>query len=191
MGRLSEARIEYQLAQELDPERDHLSEILFEPGEQDRAIELKRRSVDSDPGNGYLHYELGDFLARNGDYRGWVTELEQTVTLFGLPELKAPLEDAFTHGGYQKALRVWPGDLERTQAQGIIYMPITLAEVYSASHDKQRAFYWLEDAYQHYRQGYSESADGGMSTLNSDWWLAPLHADPRYEDLLHRVGLPE
>ena len=110
-------------------------------GERDRAIELKRRPVESNPGNGYLHYELSDMLAMTGDDRGWVTELEQTVTLFGFRELKAPLEEAFTHGGYQKALRVWDGDLERTQVQAIIYMPLTLADLDSRMGDKDRASY--------------------------------------------------
>lgn len=79
--------------------------------------------------------------------------------------------------------------LERAQAQGLIYMPITMAEIYCSLQDKERAFHWLEDAYQHYRQGYSESADGGMSTLKADWWLDSLHGDPRYQSLLHRVGI--
>jgi hypothetical protein len=68
---------------------------------------------------------------------------------------------------------------------------MTIADVYAALGNRDRAFFWLEEAFQHYRQGYSESADGGMKWLKVDRWLEPLHADPRFENLVRRVGLPE
>jgi len=189
-GRLAEANEELHRAQELDPNEDHISGILFDLGEYDRAIELKRRAVESDPENGYLHYEFSDLLALNGDYQGWVKEMERFVTLFGFSELAPSLDEAFRRKGYLGAMQVWADSLERIQAQGVIYSPLTLARPYITLGNKDRAFYWMEDAYQHYKRGYSDSADGGMMWLKGDRWFAPLRSDPRFKDLLRRVGLP-
>ena len=190
-GRLAEATTEFQLTQELDPRKEHLSGILADQGKYDQAIALKRQATESYPDNGYLHYELADLLARAGHYADWVKELERAVELFGFPELAAPLDNAFKRAGYKSAMQVWAGDLERAQAQGRIYMPMTLADTYAALGDRDRAFFWLEEAFQHYGRGYSESADGGMKWLKRDRWLEPLHADPRFQSLVRRVGLPQ
>jgi hypothetical protein len=62
-----------------------------------------------------------------------------------------------------------------------------LAEFYSLVGDKDRAFYWLEDAYRH---KHSTGADGGLIWLKGDPMYVPLRSDPRYADLVRRVGLP-
>ena len=48
--------------------------------------------------------------------------------------------------------------------------------------DKEQAFAWLEKAYEERRQR--------MVWLNVDAFLDPLRSDPRFHDLLRRVGLP-
>jgi TolB-like protein len=190
MGRSPEAVPEFERAQELDPREEHLSSILADQGNYDQAIALKRHAVENDPDNGYLHYELSSLLADAGYYEDWAQEMQRTLVLFGFPELASPLDRAFKRAGFRGAMQVWADDLERAQAQGIVYMPITLADVYVCLGKRDRAFFWLEDAFQHYRQGYSESADGGMKWLKGDGGLKPLHGDPRYVDLIRRMGLP-
>jgi len=60
-----------------------------------------------------------------------------------------------------------------------------LAKLYSLAGDKDRAFYWLEDAY---RRPHSTGADG-LFWLKGDPTYAVLRSDPRYSDLLRRVGV--
>ncbi|MBZ5666048.1 MAG: hypothetical protein LAO30_15715 [Acidobacteriia bacterium] len=49
--------------------------------------------------------------------------------------------------------------------------------------DKKQAFIWLEKAYaQHVN---------GMTVLKVDPGLDPLRSDPRFQDLLQRVGLAQ
>jgi hypothetical protein len=66
-------------------------------------------------------------------------------------------------------------------------MPGVLAEIYATLGDKDRAFYWLEHAYQH---KYNLGFDGGLLWLKGNQFYGPLRADPRFADLVRRVGLP-
>jgi hypothetical protein len=47
--------------------------------------------------------------------------------------------------------------------------------------DKQNAFKWLEDSY--------HAHDVGLLYLKIDPCLDPLRSDPRFDDLMRRVGL--
>ena len=62
-----------------------------------------------------------------------------------------------------------------------------LAVAYAILGDKDRAFYWLDQAYEHREM---VSLDGGVYFLPADPMYESLHSDPRYKALLRRVGLP-
>ena len=59
---------------------------------------------------------------------------------------------------------------------------IRIAQAFVGIDDKERAFEWLERAYQR-RTTY-------IRNLKSDFIYAPLRSDPRFKDLLRRIGLP-
>jgi len=58
-----------------------------------------------------------------------------------------------------------------------------IAVVYAGLDDKDQVFAWLEKAFQ-YRSFF-------LTTLRLEPLLDPLHSDPRWSDLLRRVGLPQ
>jgi hypothetical protein len=66
-------------------------------------------------------------------------------------------------------------------------MPINIAAAYTAIGDRERAFYWLEEGYQH--RGL-QSAGVPFEEVGVYPALDPLHADPRFTNLLERMGLP-
>lgn len=66
-------------------------------------------------------------------------------------------------------------------------MPAALAAAYVALDDNDRALYWLEQAYEH-RENISR--DWGLCILKVDPLFAPLRSDPRFKDLVRRIGLP-
>ena len=70
-----------------------------------------------------------------------------------------------------------------------VFLPRLLAEVYAQLGEKDQAFYWLEQAYKHHDM-LAASTDLGMERLNTEFLLDPLRSDPRFQDLVRRVGLP-
>ena len=57
-GTLEEGWKEYKLAQELDPNQDHLSGPLFSRGDYDGSIEVLQKALESRPKDAVLRYSL-------------------------------------------------------------------------------------------------------------------------------------
>jgi TolB-like protein/DNA-binding winged helix-turn-helix (wHTH) protein/Flp pilus assembly protein TadD len=187
MGRLDEALREGLLAQELDPSEDHLSNVLCMRGEYDRAIDLLQRIATSHPDDGMAHYNLYRAYAQKGAHKEAVEELVKADNLFGMSDLASNLQRAFAAFGWQGSMRQFAKDVESLQAAGRVFAPENLAAAYVALGDKDRAFYWLEQGYDHSELA---SHDWGVAILKVDPLLAPLRSDPRFKDLLRRMGLP-
>jgi len=186
-GRLDDGLREFQIAQELDPNHDHLADALYQRGQLDRAIEIRLRIAKQDPADGYNHFALALAYAQKGLYKQYVEEMSTMAPLFGLSELGAHLQQAYAKSGYQGALRQWAKEFEYLAARKQAYYPGMIAQAYAALGDKDRAFYWLDQYLQH------RELAGADPTVyfKTDPWLAPLRSDPRFADFLRRVGLPQ
>ena len=185
-GQVEEGWKEYEIAQELDPNQDHLADPLYIRGQFDRAIEIRQKIALRDPGFGYNHYALAKNYAQKGMLKEFVLEMGKAGTLFGLPEIAGLLQHAYDQSGGQAALRQWAKELDRFAANGELYLPRDLAELYATLGDKDRAFYWLEEYRQHHQTATAQV--GGC--FKCDPWLASLRSDPRFSDFLRRIGLP-
>jgi serine/threonine-protein kinase len=71
-------------------------------------------------------------------------------------------------------------EMEREHGETSAYQ---VAGVYASLGRTDDAFHWLERAY--------ELRDPGMTDLLVDRLLVPLHSDPRFDDLLAKMGFPE
>jgi len=58
-----------------------------------------------------------------------------------------------------------------------------VATLYADLGDKDQAFQWLNAAYQ--------EREEGMLGLKTDFRLDPLRSDPRFAELVRKVGLPQ
>ncbi|MFQ5927901.1 MAG: hypothetical protein ACE5MH_10770, partial [Terriglobia bacterium] len=61
--------------------------------------------------------------------------------------------------------------------------PFTMALAYMELGENEQAMAWLERSY--------EEREGGLPFLNASPGLDPLRSDPRFQDLVRRVGLPQ
>jgi serine/threonine protein kinase len=188
IGRLDEGLKESQIAQELDPSQDHLIFALDSRREYDRSLAWILMMLKGDPDNGYFHHNLFRSYVEKGMYKEAIEELEKTLSLFGLQESAARIHHAFANSGYRGAMQQYAEELEQLAAMKQVFIPINLAEVYAALGDKGRAFYWLEQAYTHH--DIVAVANGlGLEMINVDPMMDPLRSDPRFKDLIRRIGL--
>lgn len=188
LDRPEEGVKELQRAQELDPNNDHLANFYFYQGNYQESIRLTERDLARAPDDGMAHYGQFQTLALSGRYPEAIQELETTLQLYGFANLVPTLENTFRRDGFRAAMRLHASALENLQKNKKIYLPGMLAEVYCLLGDKERAFYWLEDAYRH---KYSLGSDGALLWLKGNPFYGPLRRDPRFADLVRRVGLPE
>ena len=193
LGRFDEGWKEWQEAQELNPNPDRLPSALDMPealairDKCDKAVPLILRIVEANPKDGQTHLQLSDCYYRTGRYREEIEELGKTAALYGQPEIETRLKQAYAASGYQAALRQWARELEQMQTKKQLYMPSYLASVYGELGEKERALYWLEEAYNsHMARGLGSDL---LPWLKTDPRLQLIRNDPRYFDLLRRVKL--
>lgn len=187
MGQLDSGLLECQIAQQIDPNADHMSYALMKRREYDRAIEVLLIMLERDPNNGYIHHTLYDCYAAKGMYKEAVQHLERVFELFGFPELAGDLRRAYAASGYLGAMQWYAKELEHLQATNQLFLPVNVAAVYTFLGDKDRALYWLEQAYKYPGRG---NAGVELTEINVYPPLAPLRSDPRFKNLARRIGLP-
>ncbi len=185
LGRLDAGWEECQIAQQLDPNHDHLEYTFYKRHDYDRAIEAVLTMLGSDPNNGTLHHQLYENYSAKGMYKEAIEQLERTVTLFGFPKTAVKLRRAYATSGYSGAMREYATELEHFYKTNQIFMPVNIATVYAALGDKDRAFYWLEQGYK--RRGHCSGVP--IMEIKVYPGLDPLRSDPRFTDLLRRMGL--
>jgi hypothetical protein len=97
-------------------------------------------------------------------------------------EFASAMEQGFRSAGWKGALAK---GIEARQAQRKTgySSAYAIARLYTDFEKKDQAFRWLDAAYQEH--------DGGLAGLKTDFLLDPLRSDPRFGELVRKVGLPE
>jgi len=187
MGRLDEELRESQIAQELDPDQDHLSDALWRRRDYDGTIAIQRMMLKRHPDDGYLHWYLFQTYAVKGMHKESIQEMQEGLRLFGLPEGAERVQRAYAIADYRGAIRQVVKEIEDLQTAKQAFLPGNLAELYTILGDKDRAFFWLQQAYEHREMS---SMDSGLYYMRTDPMYDPLRSDPRFQELVHRIGPP-
>ncbi len=187
MGRLDEALSEMKKAQSLDPLslviNTELGFPLYFARRYDEAIEQYRKALEMDPNFYRAHWLLGLAYQQKGMSEQAIDELQKAIALSGrTPTTVAGLGYVYARAGKRDQARKVLSQLAELSKRR--YVPsLEVAVVYSALAEKDRAIAWLE-------KGYEEHA-GWMPRLKVDPRLDDLRSDPRFQDLVRRVGLPQ
>jgi TolB-like protein len=180
-GRWPEAEGEEQLAQTLDPNNDHLFDGLYCRGTYDRALGIALSLAEFHPEAGENYWYLSNVYFSLGRYDEGIAPVTLALRQFGYPEMARALAQTYAADGYRAALQLWAKDLARVQ--GNPASPTMVARIYLLLGDNDETFKWLE-------RGFTER-DGFLPELKECAEWRSLRSDPRFADLVGRIGLPQ
>jgi serine/threonine protein kinase/Flp pilus assembly protein TadD len=183
-GQFDEALTEARRAQDLDPLSlvigQNLAQVYLARADLNSSIEQAKKVIDLDPRYSRGHMQLGLAYLKQGNYSDAVAELRKAVDLDRGRLAFAGLGYGYAVSGRRaEALAV----LKELEAKYQTHEALgqDLAAVYAGLGDKDQAFAWLEKDFQP-RSGL----------LARTRWQLPfesLRSDPRFADLLRRMGL--
>jgi eukaryotic-like serine/threonine-protein kinase len=194
MGRHSEAIAEMKKALELDPLSLPLNNLMGNTfmwaRDYNKAVQQFRSTVELDPTFPLTHYFFSGCLQAMGNSEQAIAEQQKGELLSGasLDEASAEAKEfrsALQAGG---AKSYWQKNLELTlkgYAQaGTRYFPaLSLAAAFARVGNKDKALEWLEKSY--------VEKDGNITLIKSTPDFDNLRDDPRFLNLVRRLGLPQ
>lgn len=185
MEKMNESEPQTLKALELDPNSPQftfsLSQLYYQERQYDRARAELNKMLEIDSNNPQAHLALYWVFSRTGKHDDAVTEVEKYYSLVHFPEIAASLKSAYAKSGWNGFLRE---DVSVTgnSANLATYYPPLVAVDYAELGDTDKAFAWLDRA-------YNEHA--GLLFVKVDPGYDSLHSDPRFGQLLRRIGFPE
>jgi len=186
MGRQGEAIEKMKGSQELDPLSLIISGAIGWANYMDRryedAIEQLRRTAELEPNYSMTYWILGLILRKMGRYEQAIREGEKGMKLSGgSPLINAALAQTLaTAGRRNEAIQILD-DLTKLAKEKYI-APYFLAGIHIGLGEEDRAMEYLEKSY--------EERSHWLIYLHIDPSMDGLRSDPRFQDLLGRVGLP-
>jgi tetratricopeptide (TPR) repeat protein len=185
MGRSEEGIAEMKKSLELDPlsilSRWNFGWLYVTSGKSKQAIEQFQKILETAPNSPDAHQGLGIVYALENRHAEAIAELQQAVKLSeDNAWSKAWLGYAYAAAGKRHAAQEVLDDLKQMSKRKFV-SPYLIATVYAGLGDKDSAFHWLAKAF--------EGRNDLLVSLKVDPMFDSLHSDPRFADLLRRIGL--
>jgi TolB-like protein/DNA-binding winged helix-turn-helix (wHTH) protein/Flp pilus assembly protein TadD len=184
LGRYDEALAEMRKAENLDPLslviNADLAELLVLAHSYDESILQSRKTIEMDPNFGLAHNHLAQAYLQEQMNDAAVAELQKAVQLSGgSPTCIANLARAYVASGKRSEAEKLLSDLKK-RSNPSQSLASEIAMIYVALGDTDQAINWIE-------KGYEERFNPGVLLRPG---FDPLRSDPRFEDLVRRIGLP-
>jgi len=185
-GRFDEALAESERARHLDPLSLIIAAdrgaILYFARQHDKAIEQFRAVLDMEPNFSRAHVILSAYIEK-GQYADALDHIETWRRAENIP---TPWPWAMEVCVYRRSdqpvkARQALAKLEQWKRQSRLDLAPTFAAAYTCMNNKDAALARLQEAY--------EEHSSALTTLKVDPIYDPLRSDPRFQDLLRRVGL--
>jgi serine/threonine protein kinase/Tfp pilus assembly protein PilF len=188
-GREQEAFTEINRAHQLDPLstviKVDVGYFLFRARQYDEAILECKRVANEDPTFPYTHQCLAQAYWAKHMYPQVIEHWKIFGQLSGdqrESDFVSALEQGFRSGGWKGALTKGI-EARQTQRKTGYASAYQIAILYADLGDKNNAFRWLNTAYQ--------ERDTYLYGLRTDFLLDPLRSDPRFAELVRKVGLSQ
>ncbi len=185
-GRTDESLAESKRALELAP-LDlpivvHLGWHYIYSRQYDAAIDQIRKAIELDRNFALGHFYLGQAYEHKAMYNEAIAEFQNAVTLSGgSPETVTSLGHAYAIAG-RKAEAQKVLDHFAELSKGRFISPYNIALVYAGLGENPKALAWLKKAY--------DEQSGQLVYLKVEPNLDNLRPDPRFQELVRRVGFP-
>ena len=188
-GREQEALAEANRAHQLDPLSPIISSVVgltqLWTRQYDEAIAVCKKTASENPTFAVAHSCLAQAYWAKRMYPQVIEEWKTYGELLGArneSEFASALEQGFRSAGWKGALTK---GIEARQAQRKTGYSAAygIASMYAELGEKDQAFRWLNTAYQ--------ERDWLLVDLKTDFLLDPLRSDPRFVELVRKVGLPQ
>ncbi|MGH9502698.1 MAG: protein kinase domain-containing protein [Terriglobales bacterium] len=187
-GRGQEALTEINRAHQLDPQSLIISRsvgsVLVMTGKYDQAIAVCQKLVHDNPAFALAYSCLGNAYWGKHMYPQVVEEYRAFGQLSGdrnEAEFASALEQGFRSGGWKGALAK-AIEVRQAQRKTGYASAYEIGALYAELGDKDQAFRWFDTAYQ--------ERDRLLTNLKTDFGLDLIRSDPRFAELVRKVGLP-
>src|SRR5262245_11255521 len=185
LGRFDEAFREWKRGQDLDP----LSIVIraatgwsrYYARQYDEAIRESRKALEMDPTFVIARRVLGVTYEQTGKPEEAIEELQKAVEYSGGTAYRAELAHALATSGREAEARRLLAELREVSKTHYV-SPYYVGTAHLALGEQDEAFDYLERA-------LKEHANG-LTFMRLDPNLDEVRSDPRYEDLVRRVGFP-
>jgi TolB-like protein/DNA-binding winged helix-turn-helix (wHTH) protein/Flp pilus assembly protein TadD len=183
-GRTEEAVVSARRGRELDPlsiSGDAVAGILFQSHRYAEAIQESRSALAVQPNNAGALFTLGFALIANDQARDAIPALEQAASISNRsPAVIGVLIRAYAHANRRSEALKLLAELQERRKEG--YVPAgAFVNAYLGLDENEQAFVWLEQAY--------KEQSNILQFIKVHPYFDPLRADPRFVDLVRRVGL--
>ncbi len=184
-GYLDEALEEIERARDLDPLsliiNADVGFMIFWQRRFEEAVEIYRNTLEMEPDFEVGRLYLGLAYLEMGRYEEAIVELRRAVELSGRsPWYTASLGRAYAEAGMETEARAVLNELVGRSERTFV-PPSLCAMIHAALGETDRAFEWLDRAY--------EAEDLFLSYMRVDPAYDPLRSDPRFVALMQKVGL--
>jgi DNA-binding winged helix-turn-helix (wHTH) protein/tetratricopeptide (TPR) repeat protein len=185
VGRFDEALVEIRAARDLDPlspvANADVGWVFLRARRYDEAIAEIERTLELEPGFGSAYACLELAYVYKGMYAEARDVARRHLEHSGAEaDVLAAVGDGDPAEGLRRARR-WQLERRLATARERPVKPYPFAALYAALGERDRAFEWLDRAY--------EERDPMLASVNVDPAFDGLRADARFADLLRRIGL--
>jgi len=187
LKRNEEAIAQAERALELDPLNSMFMVMygndLVLLGRYDEAIVMARNAIRTSPNDPGGLSVLWESFHLKGQYEEALGAAKAFYTGQGLTPIADVMSSGYETGGYSGAMKSTADTLAAISKETFIG-PFWIAFAYGITGEKEKTMEWLEKGYE--IKDPSMPFMGGHGVINN-----LLHDDPRYQDLLRRMNLPE
>jgi serine/threonine protein kinase/TolB-like protein/Tfp pilus assembly protein PilF len=186
LGRTSEALIEIEKALALDPASPQINSnhagILVDLHRYDEAKAEVERLIAANPEFPEYYAVRSDLYWRLGNQDAWAADTVTRMKKVGRTDLADAFAAGYQNGKLKGACKARLEVLKK-KSQTEYVSPHEMAVNFALIGDRDHTFEWLEKAY--------AERSGQMEYIKIQYPFEPFHSDPRYLDLLKRMGMPQ